>query len=78
MWVEIEGEIVGFGGAKTAIGGGGAGACLAFCALMEDELAPLLVGEDARHLAALGRDVQGWMRQFQIFAGCFGMLRAIF
>jgi hypothetical protein len=45
---------------------------------MEDELAPLLVGEDARHLAALGRDVQGWMRQFQIFAGCFGMLRAIF
>jgi len=49
--VEIEGGIIGFDEVKAAIGG--AGACLALCALMEDELAPLLVGEDARDISRL-------------------------
>jgi L-alanine-DL-glutamate epimerase-like enolase superfamily enzyme len=49
--VETEGGITGFGEAKAVVGS--AGACVALCALIEEELAPLLIGEDARDISRL-------------------------
>ena len=49
--VETEGGLVGFGEAKAAVGS--AGACAALKTLIEEELAPQLVGEDARDISRL-------------------------
>ena len=55
--VETEGGLVGFGEAKAAVGSAGTNAALVTC--IEQELAPLDPGRGrARHLAAVGRDVQ--------------------
>ena len=49
--VEAEGGVTGFGEAKAQVGS--AANCRALCALIEDEFAPLLVGEDARDISRL-------------------------
>jgi L-alanine-DL-glutamate epimerase-like enolase superfamily enzyme len=49
--VETEGGLVGFGEAKAAVGSAGTSAALVTC--IEQELAPLLVGEDARDISRL-------------------------
>lgn len=49
--VETAGGVTGFGEAKAQVGS--AGNCRAVCALIEDEFAPLLVGEDARDISRL-------------------------
>jgi L-alanine-DL-glutamate epimerase-like enolase superfamily enzyme len=49
--VETEDGLVGFGEAKAAVGSVGASAAL--CTCIEQELAPLLVGEDARDISRL-------------------------
>src|SRR6188472_1667724 len=49
--VETEGGLVGFGEAKAAVGSAGNSAALVAC--IERELAPLLVGEDARDISRL-------------------------
>ena len=49
--VETEDGLVGFGEAKAAVGSVGASAAL--CTCIEEELAPLLVGEDARDISRL-------------------------
>ncbi len=49
--VETEGGLVGFGEAKAAVGSAGTGAALVAC--IEQELAPLLIGEDARDISRL-------------------------
>ena len=49
--IETEDGLVGFGEAKAAVGSVGASAAL--CTCIEEELAPLLVGEDARDISRL-------------------------
>ena len=49
--VETEGGLVGFGEAKAAVGSAGTSAALVTC--IEQELAPLLIGEDARDISRL-------------------------
>ena len=49
--IETAGGITGFGEAKAQVGS--AANCRAVCALIEDEFAPLLVGEDARDISRL-------------------------
>ena len=49
--VETEGGLAGFGEAKAAVGSAGTSAALVTC--IEQELAPLLVGEDARDISRL-------------------------
>lgn len=49
--IETAGGVTGFGEAKAQVGS--AGNCRAVCALIEDEFAPLLVGEDARDISRL-------------------------
>ena len=49
--VEAEGGLVGFGEAKAAVGSAGTSAALMTC--IEQELAPLLIGEDARDISRL-------------------------
>ncbi len=49
--VETEGGLVGFGEAKAAVGSAGTSAALVAC--IEQELAPLIVGEDARDISRL-------------------------
>src|SRR5918996_109601 len=49
--VETEGGLVGFGEAKAAVGSTGTSAALVTC--IEQELAPLLIGEDARDISRL-------------------------
>ncbi len=49
--VETEDGVVGHGEAKAAVGS--TGACAALCALIEQELAPQLIGEDARDISRL-------------------------
>ena len=49
--VETEGGLVGFGEAKAAVGSAGTNAALASC--IERELAPMIVGEDARDISRL-------------------------
>jgi L-alanine-DL-glutamate epimerase-like enolase superfamily enzyme len=49
--VEIEGGLVGYGEAKAAVGSAGTNAALVTC--IERELAPLIVGEDARDISRL-------------------------
>ncbi|MEL0021151.1 MAG: hypothetical protein VW709_14850, partial [Rickettsiales bacterium] len=49
--IEAEGGIVGFGEAKAAVGSAGTNAALG--TMVEDELGPLLVGEDARDISRL-------------------------
>ncbi len=49
--VETAGGITGFGEAKAQVGS--AANCRAICSLIEDELAPALVGEDARDISRL-------------------------
>ena len=44
--IETEGGLVGFGEAKAAVGSAGTNAALN--AMVQDELGPLLIGEDAR------------------------------
>jgi L-alanine-DL-glutamate epimerase-like enolase superfamily enzyme len=49
--IETACGLVGFGEAKAAVGSAGTNAAL--CACIEDELAPLIVGEDARDISRL-------------------------
>ena len=49
--IETEGGITGFGEAKAAVGSAGTNAALG--TMVEDELGPLLVGEDARDISRL-------------------------
>ena len=49
--VETEGGLVGFGEAKAAVGSAGTNAALITC--IEQELAPLIVGQDARDISRL-------------------------
>ena len=49
--VETEGGLVGFGEAKAAVGSAGTNAALTSC--IERELAPLILGEDARDISRL-------------------------
>jgi L-alanine-DL-glutamate epimerase-like enolase superfamily enzyme len=49
--IETAGGLVGFGEAKAAVGSAGTNAALVTC--IERELAPLLVGEDARDISRL-------------------------
>jgi L-alanine-DL-glutamate epimerase-like enolase superfamily enzyme len=49
--VETEGGLVGYGEAKAAVGSAGTNAALVTC--IERELAPLIVGEDARDISRL-------------------------
>jgi len=49
--IETEGGLVGFGEAKAAVGSAGSSAALVAC--IEQELAPLLIGEDARDISRL-------------------------
>jgi L-alanine-DL-glutamate epimerase-like enolase superfamily enzyme len=49
--VEAEGGLTGFGEAKAAVGSAGTSAALVTC--VEQELAPLLIGEDARDISRL-------------------------
>ncbi|HYZ25430.1 MAG TPA: mandelate racemase/muconate lactonizing enzyme family protein [Geminicoccaceae bacterium] len=49
--VETEGGLVGFGEAKAAVGSAGTNAALITC--IEQELAPLLIGQDARDISRL-------------------------
>ena len=49
--VEAEGGFTGFGEAKAAVGSAGTSAALVTC--IEQELAPLLIGEDARDISRL-------------------------
>lgn len=49
--IRTEGGLVGYGEAKPAVGSSGNGAALV--ALVEQELRPLLVGQDALHIGAL-------------------------
>jgi len=49
--VEAEGGLVGYGEAKVQVGS--AGACATLRRLIEDEMAPLLLGEDARDISRL-------------------------
>jgi L-alanine-DL-glutamate epimerase-like enolase superfamily enzyme len=49
--VETEGGLVGFGEAKAAVGSAGTNAALVTC--IEQELAPVLIGEDARDISRL-------------------------
>jgi L-alanine-DL-glutamate epimerase-like enolase superfamily enzyme len=49
--IETEGGPVGLGEAKAAVGSAGSNAAL--CTCIEDELAPLLVGQDARDISRL-------------------------
>jgi L-alanine-DL-glutamate epimerase-like enolase superfamily enzyme len=49
--IETEGGLVGYGEAKAAVGSAGSSASLVAC--IEQELAPLLVGEDARDISRL-------------------------
>jgi L-alanine-DL-glutamate epimerase-like enolase superfamily enzyme len=49
--VETEGGLVGFGEAKAAVGSAGTNAALVTC--VEQELGPLLIGEDARDISRL-------------------------
>jgi L-alanine-DL-glutamate epimerase-like enolase superfamily enzyme len=49
--VETEGGLVGFGEAKAAVGSAGTSAALVTC--IEQELAPLLIGQDARDISRL-------------------------
>ena len=49
--VETEGGLTGFGEAKAAVGSAGTSAALVTC--VEQELAPLLIGEDARDISRL-------------------------
>jgi L-alanine-DL-glutamate epimerase-like enolase superfamily enzyme len=49
--VETEGGLTGFGEAKAAVGSAGTNAALVTC--IEQELAPLLIGEDARDISRL-------------------------
>ena len=49
--VETEGGLVGFGEAKAAVGSAGTNAAL--CTCIEEELAPLVVGQDARDISRL-------------------------
>ncbi|MGI9623660.1 MAG: mandelate racemase/muconate lactonizing enzyme family protein [Acidimicrobiales bacterium] len=46
--IEVDGGLVGWGEAKAAVGS--SGACRALVAAIEDDLAPHLLGEDARHV----------------------------
>jgi len=56
--VRSEGGLVGYGEAKPAVGSSGSGAALA--AIVNHELAPLLVGQDASQIGALnGRMLNG-------------------
>lgn len=50
--IRTEGGLVGYGEAKPAVGSSGNGAALV--AIIERELAPLLIGEDAAAIGALG------------------------
>jgi L-alanine-DL-glutamate epimerase-like enolase superfamily enzyme len=49
--IETEGGLEGFGEAKAAVGSSGSSAALVAC--IEQELAPLIVGEDARDISRL-------------------------
>jgi L-alanine-DL-glutamate epimerase-like enolase superfamily enzyme len=49
--IETAGGLVGFGEAKAAVGSAGSSAALVTC--IEQELAPLIVGEDARDISRL-------------------------
>jgi L-alanine-DL-glutamate epimerase-like enolase superfamily enzyme len=49
--IETEGGLSGFGEAKAAVGSAGTSAALVTC--IEQELAPLLIGEDARDISRL-------------------------
>lgn len=49
--VETESGLVGHGEAKAEVGS--AGACAALCTMIEQELAPRLIGEDARDISRL-------------------------
>ncbi len=49
--IETEGGLVGFGEAKAAVGSAGTNAALVTC--IEQELAPLIVGEDACDISRL-------------------------
>jgi L-alanine-DL-glutamate epimerase-like enolase superfamily enzyme len=49
--IETAGGLVGFGEAKAAVGSVGASAALVTC--IEQELAPLIIGEDARDISRL-------------------------
>jgi L-alanine-DL-glutamate epimerase-like enolase superfamily enzyme len=49
--IETEGGPVGFGEAKAAVGSAGTNAAL--CTCIEDDLAPLIVGQDARDISRL-------------------------
>ena len=49
--IETEGGLVGFGEAKAAVGSAGTNAALN--AMVQDELGPLLIGEDARDISRL-------------------------
>jgi L-alanine-DL-glutamate epimerase-like enolase superfamily enzyme len=66
--VRTDDGLVGYGEAKPAVGSSGNGAAL--CAIVTRELAPLLVGQDAANIAALGaRMLNGSRAELALRAG---------
>ena len=65
--IEVDGGLVGWGESKAAVGS--AGSCATLVSCIEEELAPLLLGQDARQISRL------WERMYSGSRGDFALTR---